>query len=81
MKIEDLSLISIDGQAHLTTSEQVVSAAAWAARRGWGNYTALRFVTALVMTDTLRHTNKWPEVMKKINDLKIAADQERGARS
>lgn len=74
MKIEDLSLISIDGQTHLTTSEEIVRAVAWAARRGWGNYTAHRFVTALVMTDNLRHTNRWPEVMKKIDDLKVAAD-------
>lgn len=74
MKIEDLSLIAIDQGTHQTTSEEIVRAVAWAARRGWGNYTAMRFVTALVMTDNLRHTEKWPEVMKKIDDLKIAAD-------
>jgi hypothetical protein len=73
---EDLSLLMIDNQRHLTTSEDIVSAVAWAARRGWGDFTCYRFVTALVMTDNLRQSRKdqWKIVMKKISDLQIAGE-------
>jgi len=75
MKIEELSLIAIDGQRHLVTSENVVAAVAYAVRRGYGNVTAYRFVTALVMTDQLRGPlGQWPVVLKKIRDLGLDAD-------
>jgi hypothetical protein len=73
MKVEELSLVGIG--AHLikdpvTVNRMVVAAVAWAARRGWGNHTAYLFLTALVMTDTLRHQDQWPVVMRKLQDLK-----------
>lgn len=74
LKIEDLSLTAIDAVAHTTLSEELVSAVGYAARRGYGNYTALRFVTALVITDNLRHTAQWSTILRKIEDLKIEAD-------
>lgn len=71
MKIEDLTLTMIDGQRHLTTSDQIVTAVAYAARRGFSNVTCSRFVTALVMTDMLRDAFQWPFVLKKIDELRI----------
>ena len=68
MKIEDLSLAAIDGQRHLTTSDEIVRAVAYAARRGYGNVSCYRFVTAVMMLEA--PIDVWPQVLKKIDDLK-----------
>lgn len=74
MDIDDLSLVSISQHMHLTIGAKIVEAVAWAARLGWSDVTCRAFVTALVMTDTLGDRGHWPTVIKKISDLKIAAD-------
>ena len=74
MKIDELTLTSVANQMHLTTSRDIVKAVAWAARLGWANTTCYAFVTALVMTDNLTTPSEWPYVIRKISDLKIAAD-------
>lgn len=74
MKVNELTLYMIDSERHLTTSEEIVAAVAYAARDGWSNTTAYRFVTALVMTDNLRNYVVWPVVIRQIKDLGIAAD-------
>jgi hypothetical protein len=74
VKIEDLTLAMIASQMHLTTSRDIVAAVVWAARLGWADTTCYAFVTALVMTDTLQEVFQWPLVLKKIENLKIAAD-------
>ena len=76
MKIEDLSLVRIDGMAHLTISHDLVAAAAFAARAGYGDVTARRFVTALVMTDKLKGRDRraWGEVLKAVANLVIEGE-------
>lgn len=74
MKIEELTLSMIDGQRHLTASEDIVSAVAFAARLGWGDVTCYRFVTALVMTDSLQDSSKWRPVLRRIDNLKSTAE-------
>lgn len=78
MNIDELSLPMIADQMRLTTNREIVKAVAkavaYAARLGWADTTCFAFVTALVMTDNLRNPGQWPVVLRKISDLKIAAD-------
>jgi len=74
MQIEDLKLTMIDNMAHLTISHDLVAAAAYAARRGYGDWTARRFVVALVMTDTLLGREKWHAVLRQVANLQMEAD-------
>lgn len=70
MKIEDLTFTSIDAQRHLTTSEEIVAAVAFAVRNAWSDKGAYRFVTALIMTDTLTADRReWYAVMRQISYL------------
>lgn len=71
MDIDDLTLTSIDAHRHLTTSEAVVSAVAFAARRGHSDVTAYRFVTVLVMLDQLQPRKWWARTLGVVRDLEI----------
>ncbi len=73
MQTDDLTLTSIDSVRHLTTSEEVVKAVAFAVRVGHQNHTAYRFVTALVMTDNLADRTDWPKVLLRVMDLEREA--------
>lgn len=76
MKLDALTLASIDGMRHLTVSEHIVKAVAFAVRAGHKDRTAYRFVTALVMTDALEEgepgTRRWWDVLKAVMDLEQA---------
>jgi hypothetical protein len=74
LKIEDLKLRMIDDHARLVIGDKLVAAIAYAARRGWGNVSCRRFVTALVMMDALKDSGQWPAVLKKIDELKAAEE-------
>lgn len=69
MSPDELTLASIDNQRHLVTSVELVSAVAFAARSGHTDRIAYRFVTALVMTDTLGSGIRWPEVLSIVAEL------------
>lgn len=69
MDVDDLTLTSIDGHRHLATSEQIVKAVAFAIRAGHTSTTAYRFVTALVMTDSLSPRRGWAATLEKIMQL------------
>lgn len=69
METAELSLSAIDSMRHLAASEPIVNAAAFAARAGHGDQTAYRFVTALVMTDTLATPGRWGTVLKAVMEL------------
>lgn len=75
MKVNDLTLPAIDCMRHLTTSWDIVRAVSFAACAGHSNRTSYRFVTALVMTDTLEWPQYWPETLKTVMELE-AADTE-----
>lgn len=66
---DGLTLTAIDGMRHLTASEDVVAAVAFAARAGHSTRTAYRFVTALVMTDALKNPTRWGDILKLVMDL------------
>lgn len=73
---DDLTLAGIDGIRHLITNEMLVKAVAFAVRNtgrkvhtGRDDRTAYRFVTALVMTNTLEASTRWPKVLKTVMDL------------
>lgn len=72
--IDDLSLVAIDGLRNHAASEEIVAAVVFAAQNGYGAHTAHRFVSALVMTDTLRDPSQWTPVLRKIVNLQIEAD-------
>lgn len=69
MSPDELTLASIDNQRHLATSIEMVSAVAFAARAGYTDRIAYRFVTALVMTNTLGSGIRWPEVLSVVAEL------------
>jgi hypothetical protein len=71
--IEDLTLAAIDGMRHLVTSEQVVNAAAFAARAAYDDVMAYRFVTALVMTNNLERRSEWRTVLRHLAELENGA--------
>lgn len=79
MNIGDLSLRSIDGMRHMTTSDEIVTAVAFAARAGHSNVTAYRFVTALTVCDALKGGSpsdpKWQAILKTVMDLERAAKE------
>lgn len=68
-----LSLTAIDSMRHLTTSEDIVAAVAFAARAGHTNRTAYRFVTALVMRDVLTDPAQWGDLLRQVMDLENGA--------
>lgn len=68
-----LSLAAIDGMRHLATSEEIVSAVAFAARAGHGNRTAYRFVTVLVMENALTAPARWGELLRMVMELEAQA--------
>lgn len=74
MEIDDLTLTSIDAHAHLAISQDVLVAVAWHARRGFSDQTTYRFISAVVMTDSLRHSERWPDICRRIQKLRIDAD-------
>jgi hypothetical protein len=78
MEPEDLTLISIDGMRHLTTSEEVVRAVAFAVRAGHENHTAYRFVSAVAMLGALTDRSHWPAILLRVMDLERAAEEETG---
>lgn len=69
MDTDDLTLTSIDGQRHLTTSEEIIHAAAFPIRLGHTVQTTYRFVTAVVMLDELRSQRAWPTILRRVLDL------------
>jgi hypothetical protein len=69
MRTDNLSLAAIDGMRHLTASEDIVAAVVFAAKNGHGTTTAYRFVTALVMTNTLTDIAQWRETLERVTDL------------
>lgn len=69
METHELTLTNIDSVRHLTASEDVVNAVAYAARAGASDRTAYRFVTALVMTASLMDRPRWPGVLRAVADL------------
>lgn len=74
MEIDDLTLHTIAHHMSPTVNREIVEAVAYAARIGWADTTCHAFVAALVMTDNLTTPSEWPYVLRKISDLKIAAD-------
>jgi hypothetical protein len=69
ISIEDLSLTSIDGIRHTTTSESIVAAVVFAAKLGHSTRTAYRFVTALVMVNALDDISQWEDVLRQVVTL------------
>jgi hypothetical protein len=73
MNPERLTLDMIDSHRHLTTSENIVSAVAFAVRLGHTDQTAYRFVSALGMLGSLDRRSEdavaWPLVMSKVHRL------------
>lgn len=69
MDVKELTLTSIDGHRHLTLSQDLVTAVAYAARSGYDDTTCYRFVSALVMTDKLFDHFAWLDVLKHIKRL------------
>ena len=69
MDLDELTLTSIDNQRHLATSEDIVKAVAFAIRAGHTDRTAYRFVTALVMTDSLSPRRWWAAALEKVMQL------------
>lgn len=69
MDVRELTLTSIDNHRHLTVSQDLVTAIAYAARSGCDDTTCYRFVTALVMTDSLTDHFKWLDVLKHTKRL------------
>ena len=74
MDVGELTLPMIDEHRHLVTSGQVVSAVAYAVRKGYGDVTAYRFATALVMIDRLESYGQWPAVLQMLGNLKLTQD-------
>jgi hypothetical protein len=74
MQYHELTLASIDNHRHLTTSEEIVKAVAYAARRSGSDVTAYRFVTALVMADKLTSTEFWPTVLDHVLELQAVQE-------
>jgi hypothetical protein len=66
---EYLTLTNIDAVCHLSASEPIVRASAFAARAAHSDTTAYRFVTALVMTGLLDHRSEWPAVLRMVHEL------------
>jgi hypothetical protein len=64
-----LTLTSIDSMRHLTTSEDIVAAVAFAARAGHSNRTTYRFVTALSMRGALTDPTRWGDLLRMVMDL------------
>lgn len=74
VQIEELTLAAIDGMRHLVTSERVVGAAAFAARAGYDDVMAYRFVTALVMTNNLDRPGwRWELTLRTLAELENGA--------
>lgn len=76
MQPDELSLDSIDSMRHLIVNPLIVKAVTFAVRntgREVHTYrddrTAYRFVTALVMTNTLEDGRQWPEVLETVTHL------------
>lgn len=69
MNREDLTLGMIDNMCHLTASEKIIQAAAFAARAGHTDRTVHRFVTALVMTDSLSPRKWWEDLLGRVARL------------
>ena len=69
MKPEELTLTAADNMRHLTISEDMVKAVAFAARAAHSDATVHRFVTALVMTNILTDPFRWPYVLRTIMNL------------
>lgn len=69
MTPDELTLTSIDAMRHLATSQDMVTAVAFAARSGHDNTTCYRFVTALVMTDQLTNRFGWLDVLRRVKKL------------
>lgn len=72
--IEDLNLTSIDGMRHLTVGEGIVAAVVFAAKNGHSTQTAYRFVTAVVMVDTLNGVTQWEYILRRIRVLEREGD-------
>lgn len=75
MDLDELTLNSIDNMRHLTVSEDIVAAVAFAVRAGHSNATAYRFVTTLVMTNTLQLPGVWPSALRVVMDLEEAGGE------
>lgn len=71
MEPRDLTLPMIDGQRHLVAGERLVTAIAFAARTGRSDRTVYRFVTALVMTDSLLRGERWSAVLEAVDALEL----------
>ena len=69
MDLDELTLASIDNHRHLTTSEDIVKAVAFAARAGHTDRTAYRFVVALGMTSSLSPRRWWAATLDKVMQL------------
>ncbi len=73
MTPDELTLASIDSMRHLTTSEEIVKAVAYAARYDNDDRTCYRFVTALGMTDNLTRQDAWFDILHEVNRLEAQA--------
>ncbi|MFE0472697.1 hypothetical protein ACFW2V_13880 [Streptomyces sp. NPDC058947] len=63
------TLTAIDSMRHLTTSEDIVAAVAFAVRAGHTNRTAYRFVTVLAMQNALTNPTRWGDLLRMVMDL------------
>lgn len=63
------SLAAIDSMRHLSTSEDIVAAVAFAARAAHSDRTAYRFVTLLVVRDELTDRSAWADTLRDLMEL------------
>lgn len=81
VETRDLTLSGIDGMRHLTTSETVVRAVAFAVRHASSQYrrdievdrTAYRFVVAASMVGALEEEGRWLNILDHVHALEQAA--------
>lgn len=66
---EQLTLTGIDEMRHLIFNEMMIKAVAFAVRAGHTDKTASRFVVALVATNLLDYSHRWPEILKAVMNL------------
>jgi hypothetical protein len=69
MEPEQLTLTGIDSMRHLIINEMMIKAVAFAVRAGHTDRTASRFIIALVATNLLDYSHRWPEILKVVMDL------------
>lgn len=74
MQIAELDLDTIDIEKAGTITHPMVVAVAYATRKGYGPWTARRFVAALVLTNSEVNTKDWAAVLKRVVDLQIEGE-------